>query len=465
MNLSVKRIALLFSVASAILSTACDETKEIGLPQGQPLGVFVTENIPLTTSTVLVDSVPTSGSNYLLVGQYQHPKLGNITARSFFQPIYTTNEPPAFDAGATVDSLVLSLVYDYATGNAAVDQQVNVHLLTDSIQRRPYFRHESLRYDAEAVGSATFKLLLDSANAARRTVRIRLPQSLGERLLSYSGQSFADFVKNFYGFALTGAQTGNSAIMSYRTGSSALTLYYTGGGTAKSYVYGAYANPLFPTPNAPNTQSSYTAAATYVFNQITADPAGNALAEKLQNQYDTVPSTADNPETYVQGGLGIMTRIRFDNFDEIRRQGNVAINRAELIVTPSPGSAPSAPRLMLYDATGPGKILRAANAHWPLFIRGDLINAVPLATYTGGKYTFNITTYINELLLNKFSNDGLFLSLPSVVTDLQLGRREFAEVTPNISLEESVSGATLAGHNHPTAPVKLKIYYTPIRAN
>jgi hypothetical protein len=459
MNLSVKQIALLFSFASAILTTACDDPKEIGLPQGQPLGVFVTENIPLTTSTVLVDSVPTSGSNYLLAGQYQHPRLGVITAKSFFQPIYSTNEPPAFEAGATVDSLVLVLAYDFATGNTAVGQKVNVHLLTDSIQRRPYFRSQSLPYNPEVTGSATFKLSLDSS-AARRTVRIRLPQSLAERLLSYSGQSFADFVKSFYGFALVGAETGDGALVAYRSSSSLLVLYYNTGGTARSYTYIPYANPIF----SPRAASNYTAEGTYLFNQITADPT-NPLAAQLANQYDSVPSTADNPETYVQGGLGIMTRIRFDNFDEIRRKGNVAINRAELVVTPSPGSVPSAPKLMLYDATGAGKILRNANAHWPLFIRGDHISRVPIATYTGGKYTFNITAYINELLLNKFGNDGLFLSLPSVVTDLQLGRGQFTEVTPDVSLEESVRGVSIGGQSHPTAPVKLRIYYTPITAN
>ncbi len=456
MNLSVKRIALLFSFASAILISACDETKEIGLPQGQPLGVFVTENIPLTTSTVLVDSVPTSSSNYLLAGQYQHPKLGTITAKSFFQPVYTSAEPPAFEAGATVDSLVLVLGYSDATGNTAVDQQLNVHLLTDSIQRRPYLSHESLPYSPEAVGSATFRVVLDTA---RRAVRIRLPQSLGERLLSYSGQSFTDFAKNFYGFALVGA--GNGAIVSYFADNSLLILYYKANGTAKNYTYGAFRNAsIFP----PNGETNYTFGRTYLFNQITTDPT-NPLAGLLTNQYDSVPSTADNPETYVQGGLGIMTRVRFDNFDEIRQQGNVAINRAELIVTPSPGSAPSASKLMLYDATGGGKILRNPTVYWPLFIRGDLISAVPLATYLDGKYIFNITTYIQELLLNKYSNDGLFLSLPSVVTDIQLGRNQFLNVTPDISLEESVKGVSIGGHNHPTAPVKLKIYYTPVTAN
>jgi hypothetical protein len=456
MNLSVKRIALLFSFASAILSTACDETREIGLPQGQPLGVFVTENIPLTTSTVLVDSVPTSGSYYLLAGQYQHPKLGAITAKSFFLPVYSTNEPPDFGAGATVDSLVLSLVYEDATGNTAVDQQVNVHLLTDSIQRRPYFRYESLPYNPQAVGSATFKLLLDSANAARRTVRIRLPQSLGERLLSYSGQPFTDFIRNFYGFALVG--TGNNAVVSYPADNAELMLYYTSGGTARSYLYGAFRNAIFT----PGRQSNYTYGNTYLFNQIQADPA-NPLG--LTKQYEALPSTAENPETYVQGGLGLMTRIRFDNFDEITRQGNVAVNRAELVVSPAPGSAPTADRLMLYDVTGTGQILRSEIAYWPLFSRKDLINSLPIANYANGKYIFNVTTYIQELLLNKASNNSLFISLPSVVTDVQLGAARYTQVAPNISLEESVRGAILGGHNHPTAPIKLKIYYTPIRAN
>jgi hypothetical protein len=202
-----------------------------------------------------------------------------------------------------------------------------------------------------------------------------------------------------------------------------------------------------------------------VFNQIQADPA-TPLAGGLTKQYDSVASTAENPETYVQGGLGIMTRIRFDNFDEIRRQGNVAINRAELVVTALPGSTQSAQsKLILYDATGSGKILRSPSAYWPLFIGGGINGALPIATYTGGKYTFDITSYINQILLGRYSNDGLFLSLPSTYTDLQIRNNQSPTVTPNISLEESVVGISIGGHNHPTAPVKLKIYYTPIRAN
>jgi hypothetical protein len=87
-----------------------------------------------------------------------------------------------------------------------------------------------------------------------------------------------------------------------------------------------------------------------------------------------------------------------------------------------------------------------------------------MADYVNGKYTFNITTYIQELLLNKSSNNGLFLSLPSVVTDVQLGGERFSQVAPTFSLEESVRGASLGGPNHPTAPIKLKIYYTPVTA-
>jgi hypothetical protein len=311
------------------------------------------------------------------------------------------------------------------------------------------------------VGSGTFKLTLDSS-AARRTVRIRLAQSLGERLLSYSGQAFSDFVKSFYGFALVYAGNNDGAVVAYRagnssTGNSYLGLYYSAGGTAKSYTYPIYTGG----------ESSYISGQTYLFNQIQTDPT-NELAGRLTKQYDSVVSTADNPETYVQGGLGLMTRIRFDNFDEIRRQGNVAINRAELVVTSLPGSTLSTGgKLILYDATGAGKILRSSTTYWPLFIAGGVQRVLPLATYTAGKFTFDITSYINELLLGRYSNDGLFLSLPSIETDRQINNNQSQSptVTPNISLEGSVEGISLGGSNHPTAPIKLKIYYTPIRAN
>src|SRR6187551_2831865 len=44
-----------------------------------------TDTITLATSTVLLDSIPTSNTGALLFGKYQDPKLGLVDAKAFFQ--------------------------------------------------------------------------------------------------------------------------------------------------------------------------------------------------------------------------------------------------------------------------------------------------------------------------------------------------------------------------------------------
>ncbi len=85
-----------------------------------------------------------------------------------------------------------------------------------------------------------------------------------------------------------------------------------------------------------------------------------------------------------------------------------------------------------------------------------------MAGYANNAFTFNVTRYVADVLQKKRVNTGLYLSLPSLY-DQQLS--QLIPITPASSLEQSINTLYLGGHNHPTAPVKLRIYYTPITAN
>lgn len=433
MNLSVKRTALLFSVASAILTTACDDPKEIGLPQGQTLGVSVTD-VPITTSTVLVDSVATFGANYMLAGRYQDPKLGPVTATAYFEAVYSgdfTAENPT-----RADSALLVLPYNYYSGDSTRPYKLSVHLLQDSIRARRYYGFEQLPYERTPIAETTFTPNADTI----RAVRVKLAAEVADRLLSFANKPGSEFLNGFPGFALVGSDENNNLILGFPASTAARLRLYFQTTTAQTFDF-------LLTQNAR-------------FNQISGDRAGTVV-EDLTSPYSSVSAAAAGGETYVQGGTGIMTRIEFPGLTDLPQLGNVAVNRAELVVTPVPGSTVlRRSQLILYDATGDGRLLRRSDGV-PAFVQGDIraLSVAPvLAGYLNNAFTFDVTRYVADVLLKKRTNNGLYLSLPSAFYNVQ-------GISIETTLEESINALYLGGHNHPTAPVKLRIYYTPITAN
>lgn len=457
MSLSAKSISLIL-FAFACLVTACDDPKEIGLPQGQTLGVFFKDDFNIRASTVLADSVITSGSNYLLAGKASDIQTGTVTATSYFQPDYLNRaEPPTFGAGTTIESLTLVLPYDYVYGDSAAEQRLTVHLLEKRIEQRPYYSSEELPYSAQAVGSVIYKPRPRAA-AASRTVRIPLATSVANTLISLSGKPLADFLGAFNGFALVAEDSPAGAVVAYpatppnsQRVNASLLLSYKEGGEARQYTYPVSSGPI----NQP-----------YLFNGITGDRAGTVLESILTRSDVLQASPANGEAVYVQGGTGLVARVELGNLTELRQLGNVAINNAELIVHQlAVNKLPAATPLMLYESNAQGNLLRDPERTWPIFVtQADFRNPLPFVTATNNAYTFNITAYIGRLLREGATNKILYLSLPSIFTDVQLQSRT-PIVVPPISLEESIGGLVLGGPQHPSLPMKLRIYYTPVTAN
>ncbi len=108
MNLLIRKLALCLSISALFL--ACEDPQDIGKdlqPQNQDFGVLFTDTVTVRTSTVLVDSVRTSISNYMLAGQYMDAKLGTVTAKTFFQARFSGSDTTYILAESPVyDSLV-----------------------------------------------------------------------------------------------------------------------------------------------------------------------------------------------------------------------------------------------------------------------------------------------------------------------------------------------------------------------
>ncbi len=383
MSLSAKsaRSFALLLFASAFLITACNDPKEIGLPQGQSLGVFFRDNFNIRASTVLADSVITSGSNYLLanyrnyslienyllVGKASDLQTGTVTATSYFQPDYLNPaESPTFEAGATVDSLVMELPYDYVYGDSTVEQQLTVHLLERAIESRVHYGFEDLAHSPQAVGSVVYK---PTPRAARRVVRIHLLPSVASMLVSLSGKSLQEFQAAFNGFALVANGDPNGAVIAYRASTlrqlnSSIRIYYNESGNAKTYAY--------PISSGSDIQPSF-------FNRIVGNRVGTVL-ESIRSRSDVLQASAQNGEAvYLQGGTGLMARLDLGNLNELRQLGNIAINKAELIVHQlAVNKLPVTTQLMLYESNVQGNLLRDPERAWPIFVaQADFLTLSP----------------------------------------------------------------------------------------
>ncbi|RZK87980.1 MAG: hypothetical protein EOO62_38370, partial [Hymenobacter sp.] len=70
-----------------LLAAACSSTPGnigVGLPSADAnTGAYLVDTLTIKASTVLRDSIITSGSSSLLVGRYIDPQLGTITAKSY----------------------------------------------------------------------------------------------------------------------------------------------------------------------------------------------------------------------------------------------------------------------------------------------------------------------------------------------------------------------------------------------
>ena len=84
-----RRLSAFTSIAVlgiTLLLASCDDTNEVGLElEDGNLTAFYTDTVTVSVSTVLLDSIATSGTGTMLVGQYEDAIVGKTTASTFFE--------------------------------------------------------------------------------------------------------------------------------------------------------------------------------------------------------------------------------------------------------------------------------------------------------------------------------------------------------------------------------------------
>jgi hypothetical protein len=430
MNFLLRTIVATFLVSSVLV--ACKNNSRIGLevaPQGQNIGTYMQDTFTVNVSTILLDTIATTKTGNLWVGDYTDPNFGVLSAQTYSQLILGSpgvNLPE----GAVFDSLSFILKYgDLKFGDTTKPFGLAIYQLTDTLNSNAtYYHNSTIAYNATAIGNATFNpATFVSRN--QDSIHIKLNDALGQDLFSKFGSATlstqANFNAYFKGILLASDGLNASIIGGSFTSTrlSRMVLY-----CHKAAEPGNSIRYEFPI-------STLAKKFTHYDNNRSNTPLAG-----LVNVKDSVSALASSVAV-IQAGARLGVKINIPNLKRLREQlGNVAINRAELIIRPIaiPNTGTNqAPFLIMHQLT-------ANNLLYPVQIDGYSIAGTSYSQiiaydYTSNQYSVFLTDYVQSLLYDKAS--------------------------PNYILSGSVSSPgnfVLGNQKHPTGAIKLKLYYTKI---
>lgn len=325
------RIFLLLSLFFTIASCS-DDSFHIGIGDNfisSQTNAVIIDSLTVNLSTILIDSIPTSGTEQLFVGKYTDKYLGVIKSTSFFQLDVTENT--SIEDLAVFDSLTLVLNYSgLSYGDTLQQQVINVHRVTEDIEQNDdyeLYNTSFFKYGEFPIGSLSF---YPKPNL-KDSIEIRLDDSLGEQFMNLlknkadeisSSDNFIDFFK---GLAIVPGDN-NSSVLEFNGVDSLVNVILYTHYVGEERVETKYKFPIY---------SSSTC-----FNHIEADRTGT-LVENLKTQKEELPSGETGNIAFVEGGLGIVTRIDIPGLSRLlEMEYRKILYKAELILKPVPQSYP-----------------------------------------------------------------------------------------------------------------------------
>jgi Domain of unknown function (DUF4270) len=405
-----------------------------------------TDTVTVKSSTVLLDSNVSSGNDRLLVGRYTDPVFGTTLAKSFFQ--ITNVDSIKANENSVLDSVVINLGYKYFIGDTTKPQTITVHRVLEKIgqntgsltkrllesldSKNTYFINDKVSYDPMPLGSKTQffarpiikKRTSENTLDSMRSLTIRLDDNFGKELLSLGGKKagsgLVNFKEYFKGLSLLPSENDNAAILGFEPNNtpssvkikpSYLGLYYhtrDQKDTLKAFFLVSFAsNPSY------NNR----------FNYIETDKSATALS-KLTKPNDSIEPQGPNGEVFIQSSTGIATKIEFPSLKNLVKDGNIALNKVELLLQPKKLVESTPPtnslNLILVDPNDKKRPLRTATGELAA-IASENRQTAQIAFYNTEKneYVFNITNYIQNVVLGKIDNNGLFIT---ATNDFRLNR-------------------------------------------
>lgn len=356
------------------------------------------DTLQIKAFSEFVKPLTSSSASVGLLGNLTDPNFGKTFA-GFYGQCQLTSNNINFGEGATLDSAFLMLPYNGVYGKFDQPVDINVFELSQSISSATsYTTADAFSVNTPAIGSLTgYTLgtkLTDSVKTAFKTLaphmRIPLNTAFANKILLADTNTLRDntaFLNLFKGFYVTtsSATPGNGLLyMGLQTALSGVMLYYHNNANDSLFY-------LLPISGA---------RINHFDNIYTGTPVSASISS---------PNPNGEEKIYLQAGAGVRSKILINNLDSLPK--NIAINKAELILTQAQGASDTAFNsplvLNLYriDDAGQSKILEDAS----LSGFGGVRIAETANGLTVNRYRFNITRFFQKLLSGVVSNKGFYL--------------------------------------------------------
>lgn len=411
--------------------SSCKHNSSINLGNNDPISVEITDSISVETGTYLLDSLPTSNLNSVLLGTVNDADFGKTTASSYLQlkPSFSTSSP--IPEGASFDSLNLVLPYNgYFYGDTSSLMQLKVHRLSQEMilrpakygneaEEKPVFVDGPALYSTSSFASDPLALgtkLFQPKPNSKDSIVIAMQKSLGQELFNLMVKKdrkitdLKEFLEYFKGIVIKNDQA--ASIIGVNADEIKMRLYYN---YRNSEGFIIKRSELFTL----NDKQ-------YQFNHIESDRKQTLLSNlTYQNRLLTADQTKQ--QLFVQAGIGITTKLNIPGLENFLNAAPISVNRAELVIETNPQTyaifkVPS--RMMLFitnPSTVPKSILQD-----PFQKENQLVGFRPgNEAGSNGKYVFQLTGFLTEFKKGQHKKSSLLLSVPltelfSTVNRLQI---------------------------------------------
>lgn len=395
-----------------LVPVACQQGDlEVGRQIGTPseLEVQLVDSFTVQTATVLADTFVTSADSSVLIGQWADAQAGRTSARGFASVAYATNDLTD-RSGTRFDSLVLVLPLSRAYGDTTELMTLNVHRLTRTLENKTYYNPDGAEYEAAPLLTKTIR---PWPRYRTRQVRILLADDLGrsffEQLRSRAIQddeSLASFLPGLaFGSSAPGGAGPNLLLgLNVSSGAAGLLLYY-------------HDNDM----NQTRSTIRFPLQGTH-FSQMLTDLSQTSL-RSLRSRADAVSSRQTQNMAFVNAVSRLRTRLQIPSLNELALLDQYrGVNRAELIVEPVRkdvrDNAVPPSQLTLYQTNDLNEVLAVVPDGQSNSSVSGYYSYDPTDLEQKGRYLFDVTYYINEVLKNRLTNRPLLLTAP--VSDAQL---------------------------------------------
>jgi len=417
MILTLIRRLILVCACWLILSCTRNSIQFGDDPESSYTNIVFTDTISVRLSTVITDSFQTNGATSFLVGKYEDPYLGIVSAKNFFQmtiPSETTDIPST----AQYDSISFIIhPDDYYYGDTSLSQTLYVNELAETIT----YNYNNMLYNTSNVPVKSIPLGLRTFHirpSADDSIEIRLNDTKGQELFSKLQQSSTDvtnadnFLNYFKGISLT-------------TANNDITAVYGLQGSAGSMLMRVYYHTTIPYPEKKYVEFK-SLANDLAFNQVLANRSGTGIVSGGSGITE-ISSSQTNNHAFLQPGTGLHLKMIFPTLRSIITTDKVVkLLKAELIVRPATSSFDTKyklPSQLFLTQTNESNI---SGAEVLDSTGNSILYASPVVDNLYGEnnyYRFNITSYISQMLETAGSeDDGYYLMHNTSPSDMNVSR-------------------------------------------